>query len=301
MSKSGSTASGANLELFADHFPDLVPAKQVAEKLRKPLKSPVWTHHKSRLIELYIKYFVYVTRHGTYIDGFAGPQYPRHTDKWSAKRVIELQPRRLRHFFLCDLEPKKVRMLENLWESQAPRDKKKGDPERTCTIGSADFNQWVDTVLASGVITEGEATFALLDQRTFECYWDTVEKLARHKKEGNKIELFYFLAVGWLRRSLKGLSRNKHRATLWWGNEDWTCVPQKQIDQRDLMVTRFKKDLGYKFTNAFPIYAKERGEGRIMYYMLHATDHPEAPSLMWRAYRNAVGDVVQPVQDELDL
>ena len=288
--------------MFAQHFHDLVPANEIVEKLRNPLSSPVWTHQKSRLIELYIKYFVYVTRHGTYIDGFAGPQYPKHPDKWSAKRVIELMPRRLRHFFLCDLSPRKAQVLQELWDSQPPRDRVRQDPERTCAVKCADFNRWVDDVLTSGVVTEKEATFALLDQRTLECHWSTVKKLADHKKQGNKIELFYFLAVGWISRSLKGLTRNKHRADAWFGSDGWSSFPRSQADQRDLMVERFKKELGYRYTTAFPIYAKEKGVGRIMYFMLHATDHPEATSLMYRAYRKAVGgDVVKPTQGELDL
>ena len=36
--------------------------------------NPVWTDNKARFIMLYLRYFVYITHHGTYIDGFAGPQ-----------------------------------------------------------------------------------------------------------------------------------------------------------------------------------------------------------------------------------
>jgi hypothetical protein len=52
---------------------------------------------------------------------------------------------------------------------------------RDIHIYHGDFNSKID---------EKEATFCLLDQRTFECDWQTVEKLARYKKSGNKIELF---------------------------------------------------------------------------------------------------------------
>ena len=35
------------------------------------------------------------------------------------------------------------------------------------------------------------------------------------------------------------------------------------------------------------IYQREDG-GNVMYYMIHATDHPAAPGLMYRAYHKAV-------------
>jgi hypothetical protein len=59
-----------------------------------------------------------------------------------------------------------------------------------------------------------------------------------------------------------------------------------------LHFTHFKavldtSDLGYKSVKAWPIYERENG-GAIMYYMIHATDHPEAPKFMSRAYRRAV-------------
>ena len=37
----------------------------------KSLRFPLWTQNKARLIQAYLRLFVYITRHGTYIDGFA--------------------------------------------------------------------------------------------------------------------------------------------------------------------------------------------------------------------------------------
>jgi hypothetical protein len=50
------------------------------------------------------------------------------------------------------------------------------------------------------------------------------------------------------------------------------------------------KDLGYRYAHAWPIFEKKGGR-RVMYYMVHATDHDEAPKLMTRAYRGATGQV----------
>lgn len=283
-----------------DMWPEeLLSAAAVAKKLTelRALRHPVWSDQKARLIERYLYYFVMVTKHGTYIDGFAGPQAPEHLETWSAKRVLESKPRFLRRFFLCEIEDKKVAMLKQLWKDQPP--KAKGEAKRQCSVLSGDFNAKVDEILSCGEITEKEATFALLDQRTFECHWDTVRKLAQHKKAGHKIELFYFLAVKWLHRSLAGLA-NETVPSAWWGNDGWTAL--QGLSQWDItmkITARFKDELGYGSVTPYPIYEKEDGQGSIMYYMIHASDHPDAPGLMWRAYDKTITEFEKPPEQRL--
>lgn len=57
--------------------------------------------------------------------------------------------------------------------------------------------------------------------------------------------------------------------------------------QADIFVARFKQEFKYKSVKPYPILSKQDG-GSIMYFMIHATDHPEAPGLMTRAYDRAV-------------
>ena len=54
-----------------------------------------------------------------------------------------------------------------------------------------------------------------------------------------------------------------------------------------LFCDRFKAELGYKHANGWPIFSREKG-GKVMYHMIHATDHDEGPRLMHRAYLNAL-------------
>ena len=283
-------ATDAETQTAADLFPDSLTAGEVEKELAftKPIKTPVWSHQKARLIELYLYYFVQVTKHGAYIDGFAGPQSPDHDETWSAKRVLERRPRRLQKFFLCELDPTKVASLEALCESQPPKEAK--EPKRTCVVLPGDFNQLVDGILENGRIRQKEATFALLDQRTFECHWATVRKLAGYKQTGlNKIELFYFFAVKWLHRAMHERIVNEDRIDAWWGSSDWTKLRStKQWNATEIMTQRFREELGYRWAMPYPIFQKEDGEGAVMYYMIHATDHPVAPGLMHRAYRFAV-------------
>jgi hypothetical protein len=55
----------------------------------KPLDYPIWTRNKARLVQRYLRYFVFITKHGTYIDGFAGPQEPDKLDTWTAGLVFD--------------------------------------------------------------------------------------------------------------------------------------------------------------------------------------------------------------------
>jgi len=198
---------------------DFPPPDTPAEPDIKRIDRPVWTDNKAHFIMRYLRYFVLITKHGTYIDGFAGPQAECVTDSWAAKLVLESEPMWMRHFHLCDEKRSQLKLLEQLKTSQ-PRTNSSGVKiARDIKIYPGDFNLKVDEVLKSGGITEKEATFCLLDQRTFECEWSTVEKLAHYKTSGHKIELFYFLANGWLERAFAGQKDMDKRAR-WWGRAD---------------------------------------------------------------------------------
>jgi three-Cys-motif partner protein len=190
-------------------------------------------------------------------------------------------------FNLCDAKRAQVAFLEELKASQPRLDASGNKINRDIHVYRGDFNALVDEILTAANITETEATFCLLDQQTFECQWATVEKLARYKKSGHKIEIFYFLANGWLERAFAA-QKDLDVLKRWWGRDDWQELYRMSRDERrDALVQRFKKDLKYQSVKAWPIYERENG-GAVMYYMIHATDHPEAPRLMSRAYRKTV-------------
>ncbi len=243
---------------------------------------PVWTECKAKLIEQYLYLFVLVTKHGTYIDGFAGPQRPQNPEMWSAKLVLESEPQRLRNIFLFDKSKRKVRLLCALRKTQA------SVPDRVVRIFHGDFNTRIRQLLRHNKISHTEATFCLLDQWTFQCHWSTIVELSKYKGEGKpKIELFYFLAVRWLRRALAAV-QNHSLLQQWWGRDDWAVLRNATTDWiKGEFVKRFKDELGYRSVLAWPIY-KQEGSKLIVYFMIHATDHSEAPKLMARAYNNAV-------------
>jgi len=251
----------------------------------KRISRPVWTRNKAKLIDRYLFYFVMVTKHGTYIDGFAGPQIPSRPGSWAANLVLKSKPRLLRVFYLFDTNRKKVALLKALKQRE-----KRADTKRRVHVQVGDFNQRIRRVLGSRPIRPTQATFCLLDQRAFECQWNTVKYLAAYKGgEQNKIEIFYLLAVGWLHRSISGVKKSVTKARLerWWGGSGWEAVrDMSQDDLRNHFCNRFS-ELGYRYVAAWPIH-RAPNDSRIMYFMIHASDHPQAPQLMQRAYRNAV-------------
>jgi three-Cys-motif partner protein len=162
----------------------------LARRLKlKNLKHPIWTENKAKLIARYLYYFVMVTKHGAYLDLFAGPQRTNKLDAWAAKLVLEAQPRNfyLRHHYLIEIDKEKIPLLEQL------RDEYRDSKRRiNITVCQGDCNTIIPALLSTKPIPDREATFCLLDQRTFECHWATLACLANYKN-GNKIELFYFL------------------------------------------------------------------------------------------------------------
>ncbi len=256
---------------------------------------PIWTENKAKLIERYLYYFVLVTKHGTYIDGFAGPQYPRKLDAWAARLVLESEPRWLRHFHLCEINQRKFVALGKLRDQQpSPQ---KGEPKRSIKLYNRDFNRAVADILPS--ISEREATFCLIDQHTFECQWTTVEQLARHKR-GQKIELFYFLAAWWFGRAFRSI-RDRAQLRRWWGRDDFEKIGNLSSWERaELVCERMRNELRYRHAVPWAIYSKAQG-GHIAYHMIHASDHDDAPGLMSRAYRKAVDRKEPPEQFMLEF
>lgn len=270
-------------ELFND-----LPIAEPRRKYKRP-SAAVWTEHKATLIQRYLKLFIQITKHGTYIDGFAGAQRSSMKNAWSARLVLQIEPPRLRHFFLCEKNSRSFKALQAcVQEIPKPKD-------RTIQLYPGDFNEKVDEILQSKHITEKEATFALLDQRMFECHWKTVGKLAAKKKQ-MKIELFYFFGFGWAKRALSGFTRNRDVVERWWGRSDHSDLDKRtREDISRMLEKRFELELGYKYVTAYPIF-KQKKNNVVMYHMLHATDHEEAPELMNRAYRQAVRYSQKPAE-----
>jgi three-Cys-motif partner protein len=248
----------------------------------KSFARPLWTENKAKLIEKYLFYFKMVAKHGCYIDGFAGPQRPGQSETWAAQRVIENEPRWFKSFYLFEKKKNQFEYLSKLKESQPEKFKK------CIHLYPGDFNVLIHQFLREHPIKDSEATFCLLDQRTFDCHWATVCSLATYKKTGNKIELFYLLPIAWLDRALSAQTKNVKGIVEWWGRDDWDRLRGlKPYPRAALFCNRFKEELDYAWAYYWPIFKKEKSN-QIMYFMIHATDYEDAPNLMNRAYNKAL-------------
>ncbi|WP_342592280.1 three-Cys-motif partner protein TcmP [Oceaniglobus trochenteri] len=248
---------------------------------------------KSKLIAGYLAKYQFVTKGGLYIDGFAAPQKRDDETAWTARRVLEINPPRIRRLWLCDNDPKGLLQLRRL---KAAHHRKPAF--RHVSIMEGDFNETVKTILMAGRMYKRTPVFALLDQRTAECHWSTVQLLAR-KAGVRKIELMYFLGTSWIHRSLTQ-SRTPARTTQldkWWGGDTWRSLVE--LTQQDLalhVANRFIKELGYSYVKPYPILQRD-GEKKVAFYLIHASDHPDAPKLMGRAYLDVVGDIARSPVD----
>ncbi|MDE0131848.1 MAG: three-Cys-motif partner protein TcmP [bacterium] len=265
-----------NLQLFKPE------PEKTGEILYKPLERPVWSENKAALIAQYLQYFVYITRNGTYIDAFAGPQTEASDQAWTVKKVLETEPKWFRHFYLFDKSPEQVKKLNTLADEHS---------DRQIQVHKGDSNQMLRSVLPVESIREGEATFCLLDQRTFQCEWQLCKHVSQIRPGSRKVEQFYFLATGWLSRALTATSTRGGEETIaaWFGNEDWKeLISMSSIERAEVFKGKFQEELGYRHVKWWPIYSEESGKGRVMYHMIHATDHDDAPKQMYRAYRKTV-------------
>lgn len=265
---------------------DTLPLDTPAIRMAMAKNAPAQTDAKSRLIARYVERFQLVTRGGLYVDGFAAPQSRNHPEAWTARRVLEINPPRLRTFWLCDIDPDGLRQLRDL-QSRHNR----VPPARRVFVMEGDFNDRYKEILMGGRIKRRTAVFALLDQRNTECHWSTVQALAAYKGR-TRIEILYFLAIGWLHRSLTQSRRPERLAEIdrWWGGGDWRNLTGKtQVEMCRVFCGRFQQELGYKYTNWWPVFLKEETRKKA-FALIHATDHPEAPKLMRRAFQDIYGE-----------
>lgn len=240
-------------ELFAD----LRPANRPRPRARKPppvnIEAPLWTIDKSRLIDEYLHHFLMVTKHGVYLDLFAGPQHTTDTENWSVRRVLQRRTEgnpSIRHYAVCDIKRQQANRLRRL-----------GKDHPSFCVYEGDANERVHEMLRDAPITSKTACFCLIDQRTFECHWTTVEAIAQYKREGYKIELFYFLAQnGW---TALGPARETRRSSRRGGVTRTTstseCFPPSHV--RSSYAIAFVMNWATPMRFHSPFTKRERGHG----------------------------------------
>lgn len=275
-------------------FPDEAAVRSTARRAsllhpgRTPFdhrQPPIHTNLKSRLIAEYISRYQYVTHGGLFIDGFSGPQKLQFREAWTARRVLELEPKWIRHFWLCEIDPAGLSALRDLKSEHHGRPR-----SRSVSVMAGDFNEAIKMILKSPKLRRSTPMFVLLDQRTAECHWASVQAIAARAGR-RKIEFLYFLGVGWLLRSLatSTTEERQRELDLWWGGSGWRgLIGSDQTRLVKAVCDRFASEFGYEHVTPWPVFKDEEGK-RKMFYLIHASDHPKAPHLMRQAYVHVMG------------
>ena len=153
------------VEMFGDG-----PSKKLTKLKLAQGGTPLWTAEKASLIDEYIHRFLLVTKHGVYLDLFAGPQRADDLESWSVRHVLERRTEggpSIRHYAVCDEDPAQVERLREL-----------GGGRSSFRVYAGDVNEQIHAMLKEAPIGPKTACFCLIDQRTFECHWATVEAVA---------------------------------------------------------------------------------------------------------------------------
>lgn len=128
---------------------ELPPRKRKEPKIR-PIQESIWTESKARLIQQYLYLFVQITKHGCYIDGFAGPQKQDKPETWAANLALDVTLLRRFHFF--------ERSKNGLRELHRLRSK---HSDRAIKIHPGDFNKSIVGLLVGRIRpSRGDVLFA---------------------------------------------------------------------------------------------------------------------------------------------
>lgn len=155
--------------------------------------------------------------------------------------------------------------------------------------------------------------FAFIDPDGPDCWWTTLEHLARFK-EGRKykVELWMLFHVDMFTRFLRvdgGKVRpvDAERISRMFGTDQWLSIYEAHLDGRidpraaraeyvNLIRWRIVNVLGYKWAHTFDV----RNTKRPIYSMIFATDHPAGNDIMSHLYRAASQRFPKMQQDARD-
>lgn len=262
-----------------------------------------WTEQKLDILADYLTALAKAsTRAGTtvYLDLFAGRAENVSRDReerqirGSARRALDTRPRLsvLRFFELAAT----AKNLDTALTAEYP------DRIKDFRIVPGDCNATIATVLAELAGLNWAPTFAFLDQQSTEVQWQTIERLARHKRADKpKTELWLLCASGLLPRGLRFRTETldisvASRMSDMFGTDVWIEAleaarenvltgAQFRAELTNLMRWRLEQDLGYQTTLDFQV-TNTTGSG--IFDMIFATDHWAGEKIMTDLYSAAM-------------
>lgn len=254
-----------------------------------------WTLDKLQLFDLYLKAYRRVAGSGTYIDAFAGSGNVRVDGKNARGSTrIALDAKAFKQCRFYEANKRHTGQLKAMLEADYPEKVRKATAVR-----HGDANLKLVEDLENGLIDRDRPCLAFLDPDSTQLSWSTVEALARYKTfvpgprferpEKCKIEMWILFNThqALMRLVPKQLPPNFLDSS---GAKTLDRVMGSREAWIDLLSTRFTygallaryeerlKELNYDLVRSFRIL--DSTTGRPQYYMVHASDHPSAHSLM---------------------
>ncbi|MBN7371091.1 three-Cys-motif partner protein TcmP [Mycobacteroides abscessus] len=167
-------------------------------------------------------------------------------------------------------------------------------------VVKGDCNETIDEVLRELQPLNWAPTFAFLDQQGAEIHWDTIEKLARFRRNKNnwKTELWILMSPAMIARGVRGTNAEEfeRQVSLLYGGDDWLRIKralhsraitagQYRQEMVNLMRYRLETDLGYQFTHRIPMTMSTNK--MTIFDMVFATDHYVGDRIMQHLYNQA--------------
>ncbi len=264
----------------------------------------IWTKGKLDVLRRYLDAFTTTTKFKSgktiYIDAFAGEAENRDrltNEALDGSARIALS--------VSDPSFSILRFFET--ERNAPTLEsvlRRDFPGRDFEVRGGDSNELVPSELALLKQFNWAPTFAFIDPNSTEAEWRTLVALADFKKGRRwKAELFYLFSPPMFQRLLRVdgndvRPQDRDAISAVFGTSEWEHIylarlndEIKPAEARDeylnLMRWRMESVLGYKWTH--PLEVRNEG-GRIIYYMIFATDHPVGHEIMSDVYAQAAAE-----------
>lgn len=230
------------------------------------------------MLGLYLSVYRRIAGSGSYIDGFAGNGRIRvNGETRPGSATVAIESRAFRNLAFYE-RPRMARSLEKYLDGRLD-----AKTRSRCTVVPGDFNEQILHDLAAERFPRDKPCFAFLDPNSTQLDWRTIEALAKYKTyDGDgrcKVELWILLNT---HQALMRIVQSHPKVVdrMLGGRDAWDDLRRAHAPA-GAYATRYAErleDLGYKL--ASPALIRARVNGRPMYYMIHASDHPAAHKLM---------------------
>lgn len=257
-----------------------------------------WTALKLEHLDNYLQAYRTVTKAGSqayYLDFFAGSgacvlKMHGTPVPGSAWRALNAVPPFARYFFI-EKDPIQAEHLRHQIHAASIQNYE---------VETGDCNDAVDRVMPR--VPRSALSFAFLDPSGLQLHWNTVKKLAKHRRGSRKMELLILYPYDMVIKRWLSESTMAPSLTAFFGDDSWRVAQAESLrndedenTKRQRFVSLYAgnlQGLGYKFVNAYgPLGYRHR----YYYNVIFASDEPIGQRIMQDVWSKA-----RPIPGHLD-